>query len=118
MGIFQGDTGIKILSNFNIFLSNARKPIDPKDAHGFLVVIVTRQNQDTPPPPIQVLFKVETTIPEDNFKIIDERLLALAIGAEVQKISSLNFFGSANIKVISVAMASGYDNSFVNYDMV
>lgn len=117
MSIFQGDTGIKILENFNIFLSNQRNPIPPQDAHGIVTVQMFSPTKPEGSQPIQILFTVETTIPVDNFQIIDESKLAKLIGIEVQKIASLNFFGAAKVKVLSVAMATGYDNSFNSYPM-
>jgi hypothetical protein len=50
-------------------------------------------------------------------RIIDESKLARLIGNEVLKVSNLNFFGVAKVKVISVAMATGYDNAFNSYLM-
>lgn len=124
MSIFAGDNGIKIFEGFNIFLSNARNPIQPHDADGFLIIETSTNgtvvNGVLVQPAIkitQVLFKVETVITEEILQLLDECKLALKIAIKVNEVTNLTYFGSMRVNVKNVAIATGYNNEFNQYDI-
>lgn len=117
MSILNGDTGIKILDGFNVFLSNQRNPINPNDAHGFIRIEIQKPNLSEPPSVIETLFTVETTIHQDVFQIIDENKMAIKIAGEIQKILSIAYFGLTKMKIKVIGIATGYNNDFNVYEV-
>ena len=119
MTILNGETGIKILEGFNIFLNNQRNQINPDNADGFADIEVGKvvNGEIVSSNTIRTLFTVETTIHTDVFQIIDEVKLANLIGVKIQTITSVAYFGLMKIKVKNIGIATGYNNAYNIYPM-
>jgi hypothetical protein len=120
MSILNGDTGIKIIESFNVFLSNNRNVIREQDADGFIDIEIKtiKDGQYTGTVNnIRTLFIVETTIDKEVFQIIDESKLAELIGRKIQEVLSVSYFGLMKATITRVAMSSGYDSSFIEYEI-
>ena len=117
MSILNGESGVKVMEGFNIFLNNARNPIQPKDADGFVRITIQKPNTQDPPNVIETIFTVETTIHKDVFQIIDESKMALLIASKIQEILSITYFGIVKMRITNIGIATGYNDAFNIYEV-